>query len=300
MSKYLFIVLVIFALFISPSVALFIGIMFALLFKNPYSDYSKKTSKYLLQTAVVGLGFGMNLHKSIEAGQEGMIFTIISVCGIMAIGYFLGKWLKVSSKLTHLISSGTAICGGSAIAAISPIVNADENDISISLAIIFTLNATALFIFPTIGIFFNLSQEQFGTWAAIAIHDTSSVIGASAAYGTKALEVATTVKLTRALWIIPLSILSMLIFKNNTNKKVIIPWFIILFIISMTLNTYFNINNELKNIISIISHKLLSVTLFLIGSSLSVKAIKTIGLKPIILGIFLWIIISITSLFIIM
>ena len=203
-DKPLFIVLFLVCLLpqVTPAIALFIGLAFALTLGQPYPKFSKKTSKYLLQFSVVGLGFGMNLHESLQAGKEGMIFTIVSVASVMIIGFLIGKWLHVNKKTSYLISSGTAICGGSAIAAVAPVLRADDNQMSVSLGTIFILNAIALFIFPPIGHLLNMTQEQFGLWAAIAIHDTSSVVGAGAAYGQKALEVATMVKLTRALWII--------------------------------------------------------------------------------------------------
>lgn len=295
MIHVIFIVFFIASSFFSPAIALFTGILFTFLIKNPYYTYSKKISKYLLQIAVVGLGFGMNLHTSLEAGREGMVFTIISVAITMVLGVVIGKYLKIPSKLSYLIASGTAICGGSAIAAISPIIGADDNETSMSLAVIFILNAIALFIFPVIGHFFSLTEEQFGLWVAIAIHDTSSVVGAGAAYGPQALTIATTVKLMRALWIIPLSVLSMFIFKRGDNKKIYIPWFIFFFVLAMILNTYFQIPDVLIHIISFTSHKFLSMTLFLIGTSLSINNIKAVGFKPVLLGIILWIIISVTT-----
>lgn len=299
MIRILFITLFIASAFVSPAVALFCGIIFALLLKNPYPGYSKKVSKYLLQVAVVGLGFGMNLHESLKAGSDGMIFTIVSVTMIMVAGYFIGHWLKIPSRLSYLISAGTAICGGSAIAAVSPIVNADENETSMSLAVIFSLNAIALFIFPPIGHWLGLSQHQFGLWAAIAIHDTSSVVGAGASYGTEALAVATTVKLTRALWIIPLSLVSILLFPKGEGRKISVPWFIFLFIAAMIANTYLNIPAGLLSFISVASHKFLSMTLFLIGSTLSLEAIRKVGAKPVVAGVILWVIISVVTLFVI-
>ncbi|NDV59902.1 YeiH family protein [Bacteroides sp. 519] len=299
MIQFLFILLFIGSAFVAPAISLFAGIVFALLFANPYSKASKKVSKYLLQVAVVGLGFGMNLHQSLATGRDGMLFTIVSVVGVLVIGYFLGRWLKIPHKLGYLISSGTAICGGSAIAAVAPVIEADDNETSISLAVIFTLNALALFIFPPLGHLLGLSQEQFGIWAAIAIHDTSSVVGAGFAYGPEALALATTVKLTRALWIIPLLFVTMVLFRKNGNKKISIPWFIFLFIGAMIANTYLSIPQTLLSIISIASHKFLSMTLFLIGSSLSIQAIKAVGVKPVVMGVVLWIIISVTTLFVV-
>lgn len=300
MTRYFFIALFIISAFVSPAIALFGGIVFALLLKNPYPALSKKVSKYLLQVAVVGLGFGMNLHESLKAGGDGMLFTIVSVTGVMVVGYFLGRWLKIPQKLSYLISSGTAICGGSAIAAVSPVVGADENETSMSLAVIFTLNAIALFIFPPIGHWLDLTQQQFGLWAAIAIHDTSSVVGAGAAYGPEALAVATTVKLTRALWVIPLSLVSLFFFPKGEGRGVSIPWFIFLFIIAMIVNTYFDIPSVILGFISEASHRFLSMTLFLIGGTLSLEAIRKVGAKPVLEGVILWAVIAIAALAVIL
>ena len=228
----------VFSSWVTPPVALFLGLTFALLCGQAYPKFNKKVSKKLLQYSVVGLGFGMNLHASLASGKEGMMFTIISVIGTMLIGMFIGwKVLKVNRDTSYLISSGTAICGGSAIAAVGPVIKAKDSDMSVALATIFVLNAIALFIFPVLGGWLELSQQEFGTWAAIAIHDTSSVVGAGAAYGEEALQVATTIKLTRALWIIPLALVTSVIFKNG-GKKINIPWFIFWFIVAILLNTY--------------------------------------------------------------
>lgn len=286
------------SLWVKPAVALFMGIALALTIGAPYAKMNKKVSKYLLQAAVVGLGFGMNLHSALAAGKEGMLFTIVSVVGVMVLGVVLGKLLRVNPKNAYLISSGTAICGGSAIAAVAPIIDADDNDTSLALATIFILNAIALFIFPPIGEALGLSQQQFGTWAAIAIHDTSSVVGAGAAYGAEALQVATTIKLTRALWIFPLALVSILVFRSK-GKKVAIPWFILFFILAMIANTYINIPLEITGAIVVASKKALSLTLFLIGCGLSLGAIKKVGAKPLILGVLLWIIISVVTLLVI-
>jgi uncharacterized integral membrane protein (TIGR00698 family) len=287
------------SLWVSPAVALFMGIALALTIGAPYPKANKKVSKYLLQAAVVGLGFGMNLHSALAAGREGMLFTIASVVGVMILGVTLGRLLKVNPKNAYLISSGTAICGGSAIAAVSPIIDADENDTSLALATIFILNAIALFIFPPIGHALGLSEQQFGTWAAIAIHDTSSVVGAGAAYGQEALQVATTIKLTRALWIFPLALVSILVFRSK-GKKIAIPWFILMFIGAMLLNTYLNIPQQICSTVVMLSKKALGVTLFLIGCGLSVGAIKKVGAKPLVLGILLWAIISVATLLVVM
>ena len=297
--KILFVLLFAGSLFLTPAVALLVGILFSLILGTPYPKLAKKASKYMLQISVVGLGFGMNLHESLQAGKEGMIFTIISVIGVMILGVFLGKLLNINRKNSYLISSGTAICGGSAIAAVAPVIDADDNDTSLALITIFVLNAIALFIFPVIGHALNLTQQQFGTWAAIAIHDTSSVVGAGAAYGDEALKVATTIKLTRALWIIPLAFASAFVFRTK-GKKASIPWFIIYFVVAMLINTYLSLPQVLTENIVFISKKLLTVTLFLIGCGLSVSALKKVGVKPLLLGVILWIIISVTTLLVVM
>lgn len=286
-----------FSSWVTPPVALFLGLAFALLCGQAYPKFNKKVSKKLLQYSVVGLGFGMNLHASLASGKEGMMFTIISVIGTMLIGMFIGwKVLKVNRDTSYLISSGTAICGGSAIAAVGPVIKAKDSDMSVALATIFVLNAIALFIFPVLGGWLELSQQEFGTWAAIAIHDTSSVVGAGAAYGEEALQVATTIKLTRALWIIPLALVTSVIFKNG-GKKINIPWFIFWFIVAILLNTYvLDTVPEVGQAIAGIARKGLIITMFFIGASLSTDVLKAVGVKPLIQGVLLWVIISVSSL----
>jgi len=281
--------------YIKPQIALFSGLVFALIFGSPFPKFNKKFSKYLLQVSVVGLGFGMNFQESLKAGKDGIIFTIFSVISVMILGILLGKLLKTSKVQSYLIASGTAICGGSAIAAVGPVAKADENEMSVSLATIFILNAIGLFIFPILGHWLDLSQHQFGLWAAIAIHDTSSVVGAGAAYGEEALKVATTVKLTRALWIIPLTIYTAFHFKSR-DEKITIPWFILLFVLAMLANTYLEIPKVITTNISAIAKQSLTVTLFFIGAGLSRKTLKAVGVKPLILGILLWIFIALISL----
>lgn len=285
--------------FVSPAVALFLGLAFAMTAGQPFPSFSKKTSKYLLQFSVVGLGFGMNLHESLQTGKEGMLFTIVSVVSVLCLGMYLGKRLTMDRKTAYLISAGTAICGGSAIAAVAPVVKANDNEISMSLGTIFILNAIALFIFPPIGHLLGMTQEQFGMWAAIAIHDTSSVVGAGAAYGEKALEIATMVKLTRALWIIPLTIATMFIFKQK-GAKINIPWFIFFFILAMVANTFLALPEVATTSLVWAAKKGLTVTLFLIGAGLSRKVIKQVGIRPMVQGVILWIFIGLISLAVIM
>ena len=286
-----------FSAWVTPPVALFLGLAFALLCGQAYPKFNKKVSKKLLQYSVIGLGFGMNLHASLASGKEGMMFTILSVIGTMLIGMFIGrKLLKVSRDTSYLISSGTAICGGSAIAAVGPVIKAKDSDMSVALATIFVLNAIALFIFPVLGEWLGLTQQEFGTWAAIAIHDTSSVVGAGAAYGEEALQVATTIKLTRALWIIPLALITSFIFKTE-GKKVSIPWFILWFIVAILMNTYvLDSVPEVGKAIASLARKGLIITMFFIGASLSTDVLKAVGVKPLVQGVLLWLVISIGSL----
>ena len=282
---------------VTPPVVLFIGLVFALLCGQAYPTFNKNISKKLLQYSVIGLGFGMNLQASLASGKEGMLFTIISVIGTLLIGMFIGcKILKLNRNTSYLISSGTAICGGSAIAAVGPIIKAKDTDMSMALATVFILNAIGLFLFPALGHWLGLSQQEFGTWAAIAIHDTSSVVGAGAAYGEEALQVATTIKLTRALWIIPLALVTSVIFRSD-GKKISIPWFILFFIVAMLINTYLLADYpEIGKFIAGIARKGLIITMFFIGASLSVDVIKSVGIRPLLQGVLLWIIISAASL----
>lgn len=286
--------------YVSPPMALFLGLLFALVCGQAYPKFNKKVSKKLLQYSVVGLGFGMNLQASLQSGKEGMAFTVISVVGTMLIGWVIGrKFLKVERDTSYLISSGTAICGGSAIAAVGPVLKAKDTEMSVALGTIFILNAIALFIFPVIGQALDMTQQQFGMWAAIAIHDTSSVVGAGAAYGEEALEIATTIKLTRALWIIPLAFATSFIFKSK-GQKISIPWFIFFFVLAMVFNTYVLSTTEtgamVGHYINDLARKSLTITLFFIGASLSRDVLKSVGIKPLIQGILLWIVISLSTL----
>ena len=309
MGKYIYTILVIIVLLpiskisnyselISPAISLLLGLLFAIIFKNPYPRFNKKTSKYLLQVAIVGYGFTMNLHESLKSGADGMTFTLISVIGVMLIGVALGYWLHVDRKTAYLLASGTAICGGSAIAAVGPVIKANDNEMAVSLGVIFLLNALALFIFPPLGHIMNMSETQFGTWAAIAIHDTSSVVGASDSYGDVALQTATLVKLTRALWIIPLAVVTMFAFKDNSSK-ISIPWFIFIFIAAILINTYIPLPAILTSNVAYWAKKGMALTLFMIGASLSIKNIKSVGIKPLVLAVLLWILIGLSSLIVV-
>ncbi len=284
---------------ISAPIALLLGLIFAFIFPNPYPKFNKKTSKYLLQVAVVCLGFNMNLQESLKSGSEGMFFTVVSVVGVMALGVLLGYMLHINRKTAYLISSGTAICGGSAIAAVGPVVKANENEMAVSLGVIFILNSVALFIFPPLGHLLDMTQQQFGTWAAIAIHDTSSVVGAGEAYGEEALQLATLIKLTRALWIIPLALVTMFIFRDKT-ARISIPWFIFIFVLAMVVNTYVPLPEWFVSVMVWIAKRGMVVTLFLIGASLSLSSIKSVGIRPLVQAVALWVVISVVSLFVVL
>ena len=293
--KILFIILaaLCFSPVVSPPIALFLGIIFVNIFGQVFN--ADKIIKIVLQVSIIGLGFGINLKQALQAGSEGFLFTVFSITLIVVLGIVLGYIFRIDKIITQLISFGTAICGGSAIAAIAPILKADGKQTSVSLGIIFLLNALALFIFPEIGQYFHLSQNQFGIWSAIAIHDTSSVVGAASKYGHEALQTATTVKLARALWIIPISFV--LSFLNKSGGKIKIPYFIGFFVLAILVNSYFPAIKEVTDYVVDFSKSSLKVALFLIGTGLSFQNLKNIGIKPLLLGIILWVVISVISLF---
>ncbi len=280
---------------VSSPVALASGFVLAVTIGNPFEKYLHQYIHLLLQVSIVGLGFGLKLDEALQAGKSGFLLTVMSIITVMVLGYVLGRVFKLEKKLSYLISAGTAICGGSAIAAVSPIIKPDTREISLGLAIVFTLNSIALFIYPAIGHILHLSQEQFGLWCAVGIHDTSSVVGAAGKYGYEALKTATTVKLARALWIIPVSVITMFIFKNK-ESKIKIPWFIGWFILAILLNTYFPVFDFFSSTVTSLARSGLNLTLFFIGSTLSVQTLKTIGMKPLAMAVILWIVISVGSL----
>lgn len=281
--------------FLSPPLALLLGLLVAQFSGHPFLHLNHKATHVLLQVSVVGLGFGMNVHSAVQAGKEGIAFTIASIAGTLALGLLLGRFLKIEKKTSHLIACGTAICGGSAIAAMAPVIKAEEKQISIALGTVFILNSIALFLFPVIGRWLHLSQTQFGLWAAIAIHDTSSVVGAADKYGAEALQIATTVKLARALWIIPVALLTALFFKTG-KQKIKIPYFIGLFVLAMMINTYVPAIQPASTFIVQMAKTGLTLTLFLIGAGLSKKVLKSVGLKPLLQGVVLWLCISLAAL----
>ena len=301
LQKILFFVLLIFCVtpFVEPPLALILGFVVSFFIGHPYIKHNSVAAKYLLQFSVVGLGFGMNLTEAIKVGKEGLIFTVVSIFFTLIVGLIIGRYLKINKSTSTLISGGTAICGGSAIAALAPVINAKDEDISVAMACIFILNALALLIFPVIGHQLNMSQDQFGLWSAIAIHDTSSVIGSAQKYGEEALKIATTVKLERALWIIPVSILLSVLNKGSV-KKIKIPYFILGFIGAILLAYYFPQIKPFGEIMVFTAKKALNITLFLIASGLSISSIKKVGVKPLVQGVLLWIFISVGSLLVIM
>ncbi|WP_281614411.1 putative sulfate exporter family transporter [Flammeovirga sp. SubArs3] len=284
---------------VSTATALFSGIFFALLFKIPNPTLNKKISSSLLKWSVVFLGFGLNAVDALETGSEGSLITFSSIAFTLLFGAFLGKKLGLDKTIYRLIASGTAICGGSAIAAMAPALRANERQISVAMATVFVLNAVALVTFPVVGKYLHLTQEQFGWWAALAIHDTSAVVGAGQAYGEEALRIATTVKLTRALWIVPVSLIASLTQSGKISLKTM-PTFIIGFVIAMLLNTYVPFFQQYSHVFNFIAHKGLSLALFTVGCTLDVESVKHVGTKPMYQGISLWVIISSISLIAVM
>ncbi len=281
--------------YVSPPIALTVGIIFGLSVSHPLPADSRDLSRFLLQASVVALGFGMNLHEVIKAGKSGFVYTALGISFALIVGLSLGKFLQVRGNASYLITAGTAICGGSAIAAIAPIIQADEQETAVSLATIFILNSVALIAFPLIGAAQHLSQTQFGLWAALAIHDTSSVVGASSKYGAQALIVGTTVKLARALWIVPLALGTAAV--KRSKSKVKLPWFILLFCLAAVVNTYIASASFFSTTLFTLGRYGLTATLFLIGSSISRASLKKVGWRPLAQGIALWIIVAITSLY---
>jgi uncharacterized integral membrane protein (TIGR00698 family) len=291
--------------FFSPPIALTLGILFGLTFPHPYINESRGIARTLLQSSVVALGFGMNLHEVLKAGRSGFVYTALGISFALLAGLALGKLLRVRGNSSFLITAGTAICGGSAIAAIGPILQADEEEMAVSLGTIFILNSIALLIFPPIGNALHLSQSQFGLWAALAIHDTSSVVGAATKYGPQALVIGTTVKLARALWIVPLALTTAAIKRGRSrnaaggtsNLRVPLPWFIAFFVLAAVINTYVAALAHLSNWLFTLGRLGLTATLFLIGSGISRTTLREVGWRPLLLGVVLWLGVGLTSLY---
>ena len=296
MNRNLFFVGVILAAsgFVSPPFALLGGLIYGLTLVHPFHAESKGLSRFLLQASVVALGFGMNLHEVLRAGKSGFVYTALSITGAMLLGLGLGYLIHVQQKPSFLISAGTAICGGSAIAAVGPIAQANEEEMAVSLGTVFILNSVALFLFPVIGLALHMSQTQFGLWSALAIHDTSSVVGATAKYGAEALAVGTTIKLARALWIVPLAAVTAIVLKSKARIQW--PWFILLFCLAALLNTLLPAYTGTFSVLNHLGRIGLTVTLFLIGTSLSKQTLAKVGVRPLLQGLILWLIVGSTTL----
>src|ERR1700728_1193866 len=283
---------------IGPPLALLAGLVFGLSVEHTLAGESRNLSKFLLQAAVVCLGFGMNLKEVVHAGASGFMYTAISIAFALGLGVLLGKMLEVGKTQSLLISFGTAICGGSAIAAMGPVLNANEEEMAVSLGTVFVLNSVALLLFPLIGHLMNFSQTQFGLWAALAIHDTSSVVGAGAKYGPTALAVGTTVKLARALWIVPLVIATAMLTKSKA--KVHWPWFILYFCVAAVLASY--VPRYLPGTVGMftalnrLGRSGLTVVLFLIGTGITRNTLRQVGTRPLVQGVTLWIVVASLSL----
>lgn len=278
--------------FMSAPAALLLGLAVAHTTGHPWLHRQYRYSQFLLKASVVGLGFGISAGNAIKAGREGILLTVCSVAGTLLLGLLAGKWLKLDGKTAWLVAAGTAVCGGSAIAAVAPVIQAEEKQVSVSLGVVFLLNTLALFVFPFLGHLFHLSDGQFGAWCAIAIHDTSSVTGAAARFSGQALETATTLKLARALWIMPVALVSGWLFR--TPGRVAIPWFIGLFIVAVLLRSYVPVVQQYSGGIVQLAKTGLTLTLFLIGAGLSLPQLKQVGIAPLLLGVLLWLGISVT------
>jgi uncharacterized integral membrane protein (TIGR00698 family) len=282
---------------VSPAIALALGLIFGLGLTHPWQTEARTATKYLLQASVVGLGFGMNLHEVLRAGRSGFVYTAVSIAFALAVGLLAGRMLGVNKTASILITVGTAICGGSAIAAVAPIIHADQEETAVSLGTVFILNAIALLIFPPLGWLLHLSQQQFGLWAALAIHDTSSVVGATARYGAVALVVGTTVKLTRALWIVPVSVGAAVM--KRSDSRIQWPWFIALFCLAAVANTYLPGLAGAWRVLSMMGKLGLTATLYLIGTGISRATLRQVGVRPMLQGVVLWILVGVTSLWLI-
>ena len=292
MGKYIFFIGLIVAAsgLISPPLALLAGLIYGFALEHPFQAGSKRLSKFLLQASVVALGFGMNLHEVLHAGRSGFVYTAVSITVAMLLGLGLGYLISVGRKSAFLISAGTAICGGSAIAAVGPIADANDQEMAVALGTVFILNSIALFTFPALGSLLGMTQQQFGLWSALAIHDTSSVVGAAAKYGATALAIATTIKLARALWIVPLSLATALALRSKVRIQW--PWFILFFCLAALLNTLLPAFNPAFRMLNHLGKIGLTVTLFLIGTGLNKQTIKQVGFRPLLQGLVLWIIVG--------
>lgn len=297
LAKVLFFAALVFSFtgLLSPPLALTIGIIFGLAFAHPYLAATRVAARVLLQVCVVALGFGMNLQQVLQAGRSGFVYTALGIAFALLIGLTLGKVLQVRGNSSFLITTGTAICGGSAIAAVAPILHADGEEMAVSLGTVFILNSVALLLFPPIGGALHLSQSQFGLWSALAIHDTSSVVGAASKYGPEALVIGTTVKLARALWIVPLALATAAL--KRSKSKIQVPWFILFFCLAAVLNTYVHAVSHESAALFSLGRLGLTATLFLIGTGISRGTLKEVGWRPMLQGVALWAAVAVTSLY---
>jgi uncharacterized integral membrane protein (TIGR00698 family) len=275
---------------VSPAIALLAGLVYGMILTHPYQMESRSVTKFLLQGSVVALGFGMSLREVLQAGRSGFVYTALSITAAMFLGLGLGYLIHVANKPSFLISAGTAICGGSAIAAVGPIAGASEEEMAVSLGAVFILNSVALFLFPPVGFALHMSESQFGLWSALAIHDTSSVVGATARYGATALAIGTTIKLARALWIVPLSVGTAVVLKSKARIQW--PWFILFFCVAALLNTLLPQYNSAFDALHHLGTLGLTVTLFLIGASLNKETLRSVGVRPLLQGLTLWIVVG--------
>jgi uncharacterized integral membrane protein (TIGR00698 family) len=286
--------------FVSPPLALVLGVVFGLAFTHPYPTESRKLARTLLQISIVGLGFAMNLHQVLRAGRSGFVYTLLGITFALAVGWALGRMLRVPGKSSYLISTGTAICGGSAIAAVGPVIEASDEEMSVSIGTVFLLNAAGLIVFPPLGKMLGLSETQFGLWAALAIHDTSSVVGAGAKYGALALAIATTVKLARALWIVPLTLVTAAVRgRVERARSIQWPWFILFFLFAAVVSTYLPAGAAAYSGLARLGRSGLTLTLFLIGTGITRASLKSVGARPLAQGIMLWIVVALVSLLLI-
>ncbi len=279
---------------VTTPMALAAGIVFSLLFGNPWPQKSVATSQILLKLSVVGLGFGLSIQDVWTVGRSSVVYTVVGITVTIAVGLILGRLLHIRGNTSALISCGTAICGGSAIAAIAPVIKAEDDETAVALATIFTLNAVALIVFPLVGHYFDLTQHQFGVWAGLAIHDTSSVVGAAASYGVQALDVGTTVKLTRAAWIAPIALGAGLLVRSSGKTK--FPLFIVGFVVAAVLHSLIPQLSSLWQVLSGVARQFLVLTLFLVGAGITRDVLQRIGIRPFLQGVTLWIIVSILTL----
>lgn len=289
-ASYVLLLLLCLTPLVGAGTALMLGFLFTALFGNPFSSHAAKLSKWTLKCAVIGLGFSVDVNQVLAVGRDSVVLTLVSITAIIGLGEILAQWFKVARNTGLLISFGTAICGGSAIAAMAPVIKAKDDEIAVALAIVFALNGLALFIFPAVGHYFNLTEQQFAYWAALAIHDTSSVVAASASFGAGAVALATTIKLTRAMWIIPYTAIAGVFWKSEERAS--IPLFIVGFVLAALINSQFPEYEFLWQLLSTSAKEILIMTLFLIGSGMSLTTLKQVGPKPFLMAIILWIIVS--------